>query len=268
MGANQSFSNRLQFEVLSNKQNAERKIEEAEKQDFYLEECVEHPMNAKARQQLTYRPNTMSVHDYYSAMSFLESSLIHLPKRLRSDLREVYIIQLMPSADDGMPHTRPGNIICFPDISQLFSLTTLKHELWHIHQRNYQDLWLKTFQAIGWKPWKGTLPSKIEANQRFNPDTIDHPYWIFHDTWVPIPVFRDMTRPKVSEIDIWFYHVQEGYHSKKVPTDLSFYFPNLPSVAYEHPRELTAYMLSEPEKYKSSKGFQELIKQIGIISIS
>lgn len=263
-----AFVDNLTCNVIFDKGEAENRLNLAEQQDFYIEECLDQTLNAAARKQLSYRPNRMSVHDHQSAIAYLESAKQLLPKRLRSDLSTVHIIQLMPTADDGMPHTRPGDIICYPDISQLFSLTTLKHELWHVHQRKYQNLWLRTFAALGWKPWTGgTLPAKLEEYRRFNPDTLDTPHWVFRDTWVPVPVFRDITRPRVSDIDVWFYHVTEKYHTKKVPVELSMYFPHLPAVAYEHPREITAYMLAEPDKHSYSRGFQDLIKQIGHISL-
>ena len=262
-----SFIDKLEFHVIFDKMEAENRLNQAEKQDSYMEECLDQTLNTIARKKTSYHPNRMSIHDYQSAIAYLESAKELLPKRLRSDLSAVHILQLMPTADDGMPHTRPGDIICYPDLSQLFSLTTLKHELWHIHQRKYQDLWLKVFAALGWKPWSGSLPAKLEEYRRYNPDTIDAPHWVFRDTWVPVPVFRDITHPRVSDIDIWFYHVTENYHTKNVPTELSMYFPHLPAVAYEHPREITAYILAEPDKHSYSRAFQDLIQQIGHISL-
>jgi hypothetical protein len=267
MGNTNSQTSQLTFYLVSNKSESEIYLTQAEKQDFYLEECFDHISNAKAREALSYRPNSFSVHDHQAAQAYLESAMGNLPKRLLMDLQKVNIIQLMPSADDGMPHTRPNNIICFPDISQLFSITTLKHELWHVHQRNYQELWLSVFESIGWKPWKGTLPERLEQHRRLNPDTIDHPNWVFQDTWVPIPIFRNITRPRVGEVDICFYHVFEKYHTKKLPPELSFYFSGLPSIAFEHPREITAYILAEPDKYGHSKGFKDLVDQIGHLSL-
>ena len=268
MGNNiSSFVDKLECNVIFDKMEAENRLNLAEKEDGYMEECLDQTLNATARKQLAYRPNRMSVHDHQSAIAYLESAKPLLPRRLRSELSKVHILQLMPTADDGMPHTRPGDIICYPDLSQLFSLTTLKHELWHIHQRKYQDFWLNVFVSLGWKPWPGTLPPKLEEYRRYNPDTIDAPLWVFRDTWVPVPVFRDSARPRVSDIEVWFYHVVEKYHTKKVPTELSVYYSHLPAVAYEHPREITAYMLAEPDKHSYSRGFQDLIKQIGHISL-
>jgi hypothetical protein len=257
----------LQFHLVTNKQEAEQRLADAEKKDFYLEECFDQVANAKAREKLTYRPNFISVHDSHSAMGYIQNAISHLPKRLQKDLHGIYIIQLMPSADDGMPHTRPDDIVCFPDLSQLYSLTTLKHELWHVHQRKYQEEWLKVFQAIGWKPWTGSLPARLEEYRRLNPDTIDYPNWVFQDTWVPIPVFQNITHPKVSEVDICFYHVFDKYHTRKIPPELSFYFPGLPAIAYEHPREITAYLLSDPQKHQQGKGFHDLLEQVGHLSL-
>lgn len=262
-----SLTNNLECTIIFDKYYASALLAEAEQEDMYMEECLDHHLNAKARMKHSYQPNRMTEHEYQTAVTFLERSRPLLPKRLLDGLYKVNIIQLMPSADDGMPHTRPGDIICFPDISQLSSLSTLKHELWHIHQRNYFEFWRNAFLALGWKPWTGTLPTPLQEARRLNPDTIDSMDWVYRDTWVPIPVFRDITQPKVSDIEVWFYHVQGQYHTKEVPTELSSYFPQLPAVAYEHPREITAYMLAEPDKHSSSRGFQDLIAQIGHISL-
>jgi hypothetical protein len=191
-----------------------------------------------------------------------------IPTKLLTDLHSVKIVQLMPSADGGMPHTRPGNIICYPDIVQLQSVSTLIHELWHCHQRTYNDYWLKVFQNLGWYKWNGKLPDKLENARRYNPDTLDCPYWIFDNKWVPIPIFKDITRPNVSQVEIWFYDTEKSYHITYIPTKLKLLFPNLPISAYEHPRELTAYLLSDPFKYRNSPGFIHLIKLIGQTAIS
>uniref|UniRef100_A0A6C0KNP1 Uncharacterized protein n=1 Tax=viral metagenome TaxID=1070528 RepID=A0A6C0KNP1_9ZZZZ len=266
-GRSSKDSQTLRFHLVFGKAEADRLLHESEKEDFYLEECYDHPPNAKSRGKVNYRPNSFSMYDYDTTLAYLENVIQYIPKRLVADLQTVYIVSLMPSAEDGMPHTRPGDVICFADLSQASSLHTLKHELWHIHQRKYQALWRIIFESLGWKPCTTALPSKLEEYRRFNPDTIDSPHWVFNDTWVPIPVFKDITHPKVSEVDICFYHVIEQYHTKQVPPEISTYFAGLPIVAYEHPREITAYLLAEPDKYKSSKGFRDLIKQIGQISI-
>ncbi len=268
MGTTISLPTNLKFVVISDKNEAHKFLQDAEKKDLYIEECHDDKSNSLARRNLTYTPNVISPRDMSFVNKYLSETMGSLPPRLLSDLNEVRIIQLMPSADGGMPHTRPGDIICCPDISQIFSKSTLIHELWHIHQRNNKDLWTKAFKRIGWEIWNGTLPEQLENNRRYNPDTIDYPFWIFDGQWVPVPIFKNITSPNVGEVEIWFYNPIKKYHVKQVPSELHQYFPGLPPSAYEHPREITAYLLSEPDKYKYTLGFKHLLEQIGHISLS
>ena len=267
MGNSASANNSLHFIVIANKNQAQALLDTAEKEDFYLEECHDNKANSLARRNLTYFANQVSIQDNNYAMAYLDAANLYLPIRLLNDLKEVKIVQLMPSADGGMPHTRPDNIICYPDISQLFSKTTLIHELWHIHQRAFKNEWFKTFKRLGWMMWDGNLPEQLESARRYNPDTLDCPLWIFDSQWIPVPIFKDITKPNVADIEIWFYNPEKQYHIKRVPSELLTYFPNLPPNAYEHPREMTAYMLSEPDKYRESQGFRHLIESIGQLSI-
>lgn len=267
MGNSYSAPHNLQFVVITDKREAQRILDQAESEDFYLEECHDNKANSLARKNLTYVANSVSLRDNNYAVAYLDGSKDFLPSRLMNDLKEVKIIQLMPSADGGMPHTRPSNIICYPDLTQLFSRTTLIHELWHIHQRLFKDVWFKTFSRLGWKMWDGKLPENLENARRYNPDTLDCPLWIFDNEWVPVPIFKDITRPNVADVEIWFYNPIKQYHLQRVPESILSYFPNLPPSAYEHPREITAYMLSEPERYKGDNGFKHLLESIGQISI-
>jgi hypothetical protein len=189
------------------------------------------------------------------ANAFLDGVISDIPIKLLNELNTVNIVQLMPSADGGMPHTRPGSVICYPDISQLFSIKTLIHELWHIHQRENKQYWLEIFKRIGWSIWDGKLPEQLENARRYNPDTIDSPLWIYKNRWIPVPIFKDITSPKIGDVEIWFYDVEQNYHVKTIPPSLSSEFPNLPSSAYEHPRELTAYLLADLNIYRSTKAW-------------
>jgi len=267
MGNSSSNTINLQINIIYDKKAAQNLLNEAEREDFYIEECHDDKANSLARKNLTYYANSMSIGEYKYATAHLEQLKALVPLRLLNDLKEVKIIQLMPTADGGMPHTRPGSIICYPDFRQLISSTTLIHELWHVHQRIFKNLWFKTFNKMGWVEWKGNLPEQLEKARRYNPDTIDCPFWIFADEWIPLPIFKDISKPNVAEVEIWFYNPKLQYHIKRVPDILLSYFPDLPSAAYEHPRELTAYMLSEPDKYKNMRGFKHLIEEIGEISI-
>lgn len=266
MGNTDSHLGTLHFTLISNKQAADALLRKAEQKDMYLEECYDDRSNGLARKQMTYAANSISPQEAEHYRLILQNLLPQIPTRLRTDLRNIYILSLMPTADGGMPHTRPINLICFPNLSQVSSLSTMIHELWHVHQRMYPAVWLAVFEKMGWKPWLGTVPLSIERNRRFNPDTLDQPLWIYQNEWIPVPVFQDMSRPSVDQVDIWFYQPYEKYHIKSVPPALKAEFPLLPPSAYEHPRELTAYVLAEPDRYKSSPGFRTLLEAVEIHS--
>ena len=259
--------NEFKFNIVQDKKTAETLLDNAELTDLYIEECNDHRANFLARKNLSYATNSISSGEYKYAVAHLNMLKATIPIRLVNDLKAVTIIQLMPTADGGMPHTRPNNIICYPDFRQLLSRTTLIHELWHVHQRLFKDAWFRMFNSLGWTMWNDELPEHLEKARRFNPDTIDCPLWIFENQWIPIPIFKDISKPKVGDVEIWFYNPRLQYHIKHVPDTILSYFPDLPPTAYEHPRELTAYLLAEPELHRNNKGFIQLIELIGNISI-
>lgn len=248
----------LKLNVINDKIKAQNLLAIAEKKDFYLEECYDDSSNSFARRNFTYSANSISEIE----MKLLKSLHITLPKKL-SDLGDVNIIHVMPSADGGMPHTRPNKIICFPNL--YITPTTLLHELWHVHQREFQEEWLHIFKQMEWRIWTGTLPDKLEKNRRYNPDTIDHPLWIFKNIWIPVPIFLNITNPDLKNTEVWFYNVN-GYHTRMIPDEFSDY-TNLDNIAFEHPREITAYMLAEPAKFSSSNAFKKLISILGNTAI-
>lgn len=248
----------------------------SEANDDYFDTCNSSPKNIKARNgDVFYTGNKIPLAEINYIYSYIESVYELLPKRLLNDLGKVRVIQLMPSSEGGMPHTRAGDengidgIICFPNISQIYNTSTLIHELWHIHQRKYSELWRIVLLKHGWKEWDGDLPEELEENRRYNPDTIDCPLWIFQDKWIPIPIFRDISNPKIGEVDIWFYNPEKQFRTRNIPGELqSYYSDSLPLVAFEHPYELSAYLLSEPTQYNNIKAFKDLIKELGAISIA
>jgi hypothetical protein len=248
-------SSQLNFNFIFNKDEANRLLESAEQKDFYLAECHDNKVNSLARKTFTYTANYVSFDDAQHYQQWLQDTITRLPMRLRSDLNTISIIPLMYSADGGMPHTRPYNIICIPHLKHLESISTLIHELWHVHQRNFQPLWENIFRALGWTEWKGSLPVLLEEHRRYNPDTIDSPLWIYKNKWVPVPIFKDIMNPIIGEVEIWFYDIEQKYHTKTIPPSLSQEFPNLPSSAYEHPRELSAYLLADTNIYSNTKAY-------------
>jgi len=269
MGNSTSHPSHLKFRLIDNKYVAEQLLADAEAIDFYLETCRHHFTNERARRRLTYAVNSITPDEFTHYQSILNAMVPRLPKRLQMDLHEIDIIPLMPSADAGMPHTRPYQLVCFPQLDQIrTSMSTVIHELWHVHQRKYMDTWTNVFRELGWTEWSGSLPTFLEKNRRLNPDTIDSPLWAYQDTWVPVPIFRDISLPTLNEVTIWFYHIKEDYHVTHVPKNILTYFPNLPQSAYEHPREITAYLLADPQQYQDSPAMKRLLSSVGQLAIS
>lgn len=256
----------LKFIFIDTKRVAAQLLIDAEGIDSYLNTCYTHPMNAKARRRQNYAANLVSPKDATHYQSVLDKTIPQLPMRLRMDLHTVPVIALMPSADGGMPHTRPHSMICFSQLEQINSLSTIIHELWHVHQRKYKDTWIKVFEQMGWKEWTGHLPSFLEKHRRINPDTIDSPLWIYQDTWIPVPIFQDIALPSLSDVDIWYYHAKEDHHVKQIPREMEI--PGLPKSAYEHPREISAYLLADHSMYHDSPAFKTLLSSVGHLAIS
>ena len=122
------------------------------------------------------------------------------------------------------------------------------------------------FEQLGWKEWTGHLPEVLRNHCRINPDTIDSPLWVYQDTWVPVPIFRDSTLPSISDVDIWFYHIKGRHHVKQIPSEMEVV--GLPKSAYEHPREITAYLLADHNLYHDSPVFKTLLSLVGHLAIS
>ena len=256
----------LKFIFIDTKRVASQLLIDAEEIDSYLNTCYSHPMNAKARRRQTYTANTVSPKDASYYQSILDRTIPQLPMRLRMDLHYIAVVSLMPSADGGMPHTRPYSTICFSQLEQINSLSTVIHELWHVHQRKYKDIWVKVFEQMGWKEWTGRLPELLMNHRRINPDTIDSPLWVYQDTWVPVPIFQDISLPSLSDVDIWFYHIKDGRHVKQIPREIEI--AGLPKSAYEHPREITAYLLADHDMYHDAPAFKTLLSSVGHLAIS
>jgi hypothetical protein len=255
----------IKFNVIADKKHAENLLADAEKLDFFVEECNDDPSNSLARKNCVYAPN--SITDENALNILIQSNMHELPQRLIAELRDVNIVMLMPSAEGGMPHTRPPHTLCITNTAHIASPHTLIHELWHIHQRQNHESWVAVFNRLGWTEWRGTLPMALEKNRRYNPDTIDCPLWIYRNKWVPVPIFHNISNPIINDVDIWFYDANLNYHVTKPPSEIALPYTGLPPSAFEHPREITAYFLSEHRKYSNSSACKELLEYVGNISI-
>lgn len=243
----------------------------AERNDRYITACLESPANSRARMGTIYQVANLSPVEMNTYTQLFEEYKRHVPRRLLADLDYVSIVILMPSADTGFPHTRPDRLICFPHSGRLPSLSTFIHELWHIHQRTYPDLWARFYEKI----WKcklysiDNIPDELYSHMRINPDTLAQRVYCWRDTWVALPIFQSPTQPQLGECSVWFLNIRTGVWRKSAPVEWAEYFGGderqIPASAHEHPNELSAYMLSLlSHDAKGSPAFRDLVSSVGV----
>jgi hypothetical protein len=247
----------------------------AESKDRYNRLCNESSSNSEARHGMNYTAASLSETDIQVLNNLFKNYVPFVPPRLLHDIDYISIATLMPSADGGFPHTRPERLICFPQSASLPSLQTFIHELWHIHQRKYPDLWKRLYLNIwGFKEWRdegdAKLPEELRKQIRINPDTLgingDRGLYCWKNEWVPLPIFLSPSRPKMNDCAIWFWNIRTMKWRQSPPEAWTAFFssPLVPSSANEHPNELSAYMLSSIEyDMRSPPAFVALKDAIG-----
>jgi hypothetical protein len=211
--------------------------------DNYRRQCSQCSVNNKARQGQDYsgRPASANAIDFQRAINTF-------PDWLKNYLPPIlYIAFLAPSADGGMPHTRPSNIICLPqffDINDPNAIETFMHECIHIHQRTYTELWNRLYyEVFSMEPYNGTLPDTLETKRRLNPDTILEPLYMWKKRWASVPVYLRVDSPQLGQIRIAYYNVKSGAWQSFIPSEMEE-FSSLSVSQAEHPAELAAYWLS------------------------
>ena len=220
-------------------------LDEAERIDRYRELCQTNKSNSIARTRQSYFFNPLSLSDKDILLERLTAYQSQIPDLLRKQLTKAVIVPLMPSADNGMPHTRPPHYICLPASAKPLGRETYIHELWHLHQRLYYSKWKQLYTLWKFTVFTGTLPTYLATQVRINPDTLTDPLWLWKGEWVPLCVFTDPVRPTFKETEVWFYNINTGVHRKTPPPDMTAFFSSrLPASAYEHPNEISAYMLT------------------------
>jgi hypothetical protein len=201
------------------------KLQQAEQIDHFFFQVSQNPVNAKAREQ----------HSYVPMSDVLEPYLLN-----------TQIIKLHPTAEAGLPHTRPPNLICIPmyypeDRMDL----VLKHELIHIDQRRRWQKWNAFFQRQGWSISPiSEIPSRWLQRCRLNPDTIDEQFWAWRDRHVPLPLYEREDRPDLRSVSIRWWDKETGFLQTEAPRSFQERFGRTPSQP-EHPRELAAVELAE-----------------------
>jgi hypothetical protein len=153
------------------------------------------------------------------------------------------VVILNPSAEGGMPHTRP-DLICLPAYFPDSMLAqTMKHELVHIDQRINRFNWKVKLVKEGWVEEKeSAVPEEWLERCRMNPDTWNSRFWSWEDRYIALPVFQRMDSPAMTEFDIFWYDKQEERAIRKAPEDFIAQYGSVSASAQEHPYELMAYV--------------------------
>jgi hypothetical protein len=203
----------------------------AERIDGYRAAIKNSPINARARANQNYR----------GAINLVKKPIENAIAPWWSG----QVLWLEPTADGGLPHTRPPAYICLPENIPSSALSnTLLHERVHLHQRRYPELWIK-FVGANWSmvPWAGKLPKDIEAARRINPDLLADPFFIWNDTWVPVCLYNDVGSPSLNQASTNWYNVNLKTMTRSAPDGWYSFFGHVPDD--EHPWELSAYYIAD-----------------------
>lgn len=202
------------------------KLQRAESIDHFQEKVAADPLNKLARQHLFYGParSTEVPQTWFSSE----------------------IITMHPTAEAGLPHTRPPNIICLPEwFPEEKKKETLLHEYVHLDQRNRPDIWNKKFRQDGWnRILEQEIPERWLARCRLNPDTIDQRFWAWEDRYVPLPLYEREDKPDLRQVVVQWYDMKTGARQPEPPRRFSERYGSYPSQP-EHPRELAAVELAK-----------------------
>jgi hypothetical protein len=207
---------------------AQRLLNQAEANDGFFAKVKASAVNRLARRNCTYEAwNDQS-------LAVQAAALLHPEDR-------VDIVILDPSAEGGMPHTRPG-LICLPAYYPASKLKeTLDHELIHISQKRQASLWASRASMEGWLPVRpGLIPDFWASRLRLNPDTFGTLY-AWKGQHVPLPVFLREDKPNMREIEVRWLDLAEGIVKRSPPTSFTQAYGHLGAVQGEHPYELWAY---------------------------
>lgn len=215
-------------------------LSKAELYDHFLQTVSQDPVNFRARQNLSYFPM-----DYQTKPWWLDTE----------------IVTMHPTAEAGLPHTRPPNLICIPKYYPEEHMEhTLAHELVHIDQRRRKYKWDAFFEREGWKPVsESDIPPRWLSRCRMNPDTIDDRFWAWQGRYVPLPLFEREDKPDLRHVSIQWWDKETGIRQGNAPQSFQLRYGSNPSQP-EHPRELAAVELakilqtpSDIDRYLSSK---------------
>lgn len=199
-------------------------LQKAEQLDSFFWHVSKSPINARARASLSYVPVDSEPTPW---------------------LYGTEIVSMFPTAEAGMPHTRPPNLICLPQYyPESKKQETLIHEYIHIHQRNNKADWNELFVKEGWTPVQGNdIPPRWRDRCRLNPDTIDQPFWAWKGRYIPLPLFEREDKPDLRQIHVSWWDQETGVRHGTAPRLFLERYGNAPQP--EHPRELSAVELAK-----------------------
>jgi len=227
--------------------DAREALAAAEEVDEYRAACERCAQNKAARRLMDYSTRAPPSDLQYNLLRLTEG----LPAWLKRTLpHRISIACLSSSADGGMPHTRHGPIVCFPQYFQFDGApaqTTFNHEMVHIHQRTHAAVWDSLYERLWqFRRYEGTVPDELLPRIRLNPDTIMQPLYVWRGTWIPLPIFTRPENPVIGAAKVIWYNVRTGEWQQVTPPEFADEFGVLTEAEAEHPHELAAYWLSEP----------------------
>lgn len=217
-------------------------LDAAEQLDHYRAACASNPANRAARKGQVYELDSISP----QATHFLQGMAGQFPLL---DSAEIAILN--SSADGGLPHTRPPNLICLPRDGIPNSgenpefKGTLLHEGVHIHQRLHPDLWATSMRKAGWRPVDPSqIPDEFVKRLRINPDTLSCPFWSWDTYHVPLPLFpKGLSLVSLSSAEIQWLDLRNSTLYHEPPPSFRAIYKET-GAASEHPFELYAYRFS------------------------
>ena len=160
------------------------------------------------------------------------------------------IMTVSKSCESEMPHTRAGDRIAIPDTLQdVFKAEVLAHELIHIYQSRYPDVW-RTFYQNQWAfvfhdgP-PPAMPLSVTEARRSNPDTWNPssggPWASWQGRYWPVPVYTNPKMPTLKgAVTIWWDDWTRQVLTTPPPGWTAFF--GSPSQD-EHPHELAAVLI-------------------------
>ena len=211
--------------VFLSRKEAEVALEEADQLDSFQDRIDEYPINRRARRHLSYTPvDGPSLPVDISGLTF-----------------DIRICWLHTTAEGGMPHTRPPDLVCLPlywkedDLSQI-----LTHEIVHIDQRRRSAHWIQWCIQNSWSLVKSSaIPDRWVAQCRLNPDTMAYPFWAYQNRWVPLPLFERNDTPDLRKIRVKWWDMRTGDLLLREPAELREIVKGVANP--EHPFEIAAY---------------------------